>query len=126
MRNYLILFTLFSSFLANAQTPTEFDKAAQIYSQVAGGERKFETLTPAEKQQFFNVQLLLSNSCGKLHGKCKDVCEAENELKNAADDLSSCAKRHDYTNDCRRRYRDTKDKFEQYENAVSEASGDCS
>ena len=52
--------------------------------------------------------------------------EAANELRSAADDLSGCAKRHDYTNDCRSRYRETKYKFEQYESAVSEASGDCS
>jgi hypothetical protein len=72
------------------------------------------------------IEQSLVHSCGNLHGKCKDVCEAANELKSAADDLSNCAKKHDYSNDCRNRYRDTKDKFEQYENAVSDASDDCS
>jgi hypothetical protein len=125
-RIFIVYFLVFSSGITIAQTPMEFKKAAQIYSQIVRGERKFETLSPSEKQQVLSVQHLFSNSCGNLYGKCNVVCEAANELKNAADDLSSCANRHDYSEDCLSHYRETKDKFEQYESAVSDASGDCS
>jgi len=126
MRLFIIICIIFSSSFSYAQTPTGYDKATQLYTQVIQGERKFDSLSPAEQQQVLTVQQLFVSSCGNLRGKCRDTCEAANELKSAADDLSNCAKRHDYTNDCRSRYRDTKDKFEQYENAVSDASGDCS
>ena len=90
------------------------------------GKRKFESLSNVEQEQVLIFMQQFDKSCGHLKGKCKDVFEAANGLKSAVDDLSSCAKRHDYSNDCRRLYRDTKDKFESYEDAVSEASGECS
>ncbi|BEV07752.1 hypothetical protein [Methylophilus sp. DW102] len=126
MRSLITIFLLLSCSLLNAQSLSDFEKAAKLHSQVVSGERKFENLTPNEQQQVLSIQQLFANSCGKLHGKCKDVCEAANELKSAADDLSNCAKRHDYSNDCRSKFRETKYKFETYESAVSDASGDCS
>jgi uncharacterized coiled-coil DUF342 family protein len=126
MRIFITVCLFFSCTLLNAQSPSGFEKAAKLHSQVVSGERKFESLTPNEQQQVLSIQQLFTNSCGKLYGKCKEVCEAANELKNAADDLSSCAKRHDYSNDCRSKFRETKYKFEEYESAVSDASSDCS
>lgn len=126
MRILIISFFTFTIFSAFAQNKIDYDSASKLYTQVIRGERKFEDLSPNEKQQVLTIQRLTINSCGNLHGKCEVVCNAANELESAADDLSSCAKKHDYTNDCRGRYRDVKDKFEEYENAVSEASDDCS
>lgn len=126
MRIFTTICLLLSCTLLNAQSPSDFEKAVKIHSQVVSGERKFESLTPNEQQQVLSIQQLFTNSCGELNGKCKDVCEAANELKSAADDLSNCAKRHDYSNDCRRKFRETKYKFESYESAVSDASSDCS
>lgn len=126
MRIFITICLLLSYSLLSAQSLSDFEKAAKLHSQVISGERKFESLTPNEQQQVLAVQQLFINSCGDLHGKCKDVCEAANELKSAADDLSNCAKRHDYSNDCRSKFRETKYKFESYESAVSDATGDCS
>lgn len=126
MRILIISFFTFTIFSAFAQNNIDYDSASKLYTQITRGERKFEDLSPNEKQQVIAIQQLLANSCGSLHGKCRDVCEAANELKSAADDLSVCAKRHDYSDDCSNRYRDVKDKFEDYEDAVSEASDDCS
>ena len=126
MRILIISFFTFTIFSSFAQNKIDYDGASKLYTQVIRGERKFEDLSPNEKQQVLTIQQLTINSCGNLHGKCEVVCNAATELESAADNLSNCAKKHDYTNDCRRRYRDVKDKFEEYENAVSEASDDCS
>ena len=126
MRILITIYLLLGCTLLNAQSPSDFEKASKLYSQVVSGERKFESLTQNEQQQVLSIQQLFTNSCGNLHGKCKDVCEAADELKNAADNLSRCAKRHDYSNDCGSKFRETKYKFEEYENAVSDASSDCS
>lgn len=108
------------------QAPNSYDKQIQLYMQVMRGERSVDSLTPAEKAQVISVQRLMANSCGNLKGKCQEVCEAANQLKDAANDLAHCANRHDYGDDCRRKFRDTRDSFDQYESSVSNASGDCS
>ncbi len=102
------------------------DKQIQLYMQVMRGERSFDTLTPAEKIQVISVQRLMANSCSKLKGKCLEVCKAANQLKDAANDLAQCASKHEYSDDCRRKFRDTRDAFDHYESSVSNASGDCS
>ena len=126
MRIFLSIFILLISFFATAQSPTDFEKASKLYSQVIRGERKFENLSANEKLQILTIQQVMSNSCSNTRGKCREACEAANELQSAADDLSRCAKNHDFTDDCDRRFLDTKDKFENYENAVSDTSGNCS
>lgn len=125
-RILLILCMLLGYTFLYAQIPLNLEKAAKLHSQVVSGERNFESLTLSEQRQVLSIQELFANSCGKLRGKCKSACEAANELKSAADDLSNCAKKHDYSNDCRRKFRDTKDKFDSYESAVSDASNSCS
>lgn len=108
------------------QTPNSSDKQIQLYMQVMRGERAFDSLTQAEKSKVISLQRLMASSCGNLNGKCQEVCEAANQLRDAANDLARCASKHDYGNDCRRKFRDTRDAFDQYESSVSSASGDCS
>ena len=121
----LFLWVIFSAASAQ-QAPNTYDKQIQLYRQVTRGERSFDSLTPAEKAQVLAVQRLMANSCNNLKGKCREVCEAANQLKDAANDLARCANKHDYDDDCRRKFRDTRDAFDQYESSVSNASGDCS
>ena len=120
-----ILLLVFSAAIAQ-QAENNYDKQIQLYNKVIRGERSFDSLTPSEKAQVISMQRLMTNSCGKLHGKCRAACDAANQLKDAANDLARCANRHDYSDDCRRRFRDTRDAFDQYESSVSDASGDCS
>lgn len=66
-----------------------------------------------------------TTSCYGLHGKCSNVCDAANKLESAANDLARCARIHDFNDDCRRRYKDVRDTHSTYENAISDADGDC-
>ncbi|GIZ54064.1 hypothetical protein NCCP691_40780 [Noviherbaspirillum aridicola] len=65
-------------------------------------------------------------SCGRLSDECRAVCEAANALSDSASDLGRCAGRHDYSEDCRRRFRGVRQAFTEYESLVSETNGECS
>jgi hypothetical protein len=115
------LFTVSSVF---AQQPQS--EAFAIYQQVISGAIKFDALTPQQKQQVMAIHALSARtSCGDYRGKCADACEAANKLASAASDLERCAKRHNLSDDCSRRFKETKYAFSDYESAISEASGDC-
>lgn len=121
-----LLFAVASDIAAQNSPQNSYDKQAQLYSQVVRGERSFESLSPTEQSQVLAIQRLMNRSCSKLSGVCKEVCEAANELKDAADELELCANRHDYDDDCHRKFRDTRDAYDHYESAVSNSSGICS
>ena len=124
----MLRFALLICFFGNAlaQGPAnERESAFQLYSDVLSGKRSAKSLTAEEQQQVLFVHGLLGQSCGRLEGKCRVVCDAANDLESAAKDLAQCASRHDFSNDCRRRFREVKDAAASYESAVSDAAGEC-
>lgn len=63
--------------------------------------------------------------CSSNSDKCRAVCEANNNLKSAADDLSRCAAQHDYSDSCDSQFTDARDAHDELESAVSDADDDC-
>jgi hypothetical protein len=124
----LLTFILLLSFFANASAQdlrmTE-DNPLQLYNDVLSGRRSATSLTPEEKQQVLLMHDVFARSCGRKAGKCQAVCEAANDLEDAAKNLAQCARRHDFSNDCHSRSRDVRSAADNYESAVSDAAGDC-
>lgn len=100
-------------------------QAATIYQQVMSGQRSIESLSPNERASVLMMARLLHSSCSSNSQKCQSVCDAAEQLESAAKDLAHCAANHDFSDDCDMKFRDTRDAHDEYENAVSEAAGDC-
>ena len=64
-------------------------------------------------------------SCQSNSHKCQAVCDAATELESAANELARCARRHDFSNDCSRQARDSRNAADDYESAVMDAEDDC-
>lgn len=111
--------------VAAQEQPTSPPDPYKLYMQVVRGERQFESLSRAEQQQVLAVQRAMVRSCNHESEQCQEACEAANSLQDAAEDLARCAARHDLSNDCQRKFRDTKSAFEQYEYAVGRIEGRC-
>ena len=79
------------------------------------------------QQQALTLQQLLvrEHSCSSHSHKCHSICEASNQLKNAADDLARCASANDYNDSCDRQFRDVRDAHDELENTISDSDGDC-
>ena len=123
----LLIILLFLSFLTvSAQQPQKNgDQLLQLYNEVVSGHRTIDSLSQADRQQVLLMHRMMARSCDRLKGTCLAVCEAANSLEDAANDLAQCARRHDFSNDCHSRARDVRDAADEYESAVSDASGDC-
>ena len=122
---WIILLCLCFPIASAQQTQKSSDQLLQLYKEVASGQRAIDSLSQEDRQQVLLLHNMMARSCGRLHGKCLAVCEAANSLETAANDLAHCARRHDFSNDCHSRARDVRDAADEYESAVSEASGGC-
>lgn len=106
------------------QTP-DYSKASMLYQDVVAGRRAMQSLTPQERQSVLLISRAMRSSCGGNSHKCKAVCEAANQLKDASEDLATCAGRHDYNDDCGSQFNSVRDAHDELESAVSDADGDC-
>src|SRR5690348_9027526 len=76
-------------------------------------------------QQQAVYQRLLAYNCSSNPNKCQAVCEAADDLEDAARSLSDCAGNHDYSDDCSSQFGAVRDAQDSYETAVTDADGDC-
>lgn len=123
-----LLCAFFLCFIASALAQDHGDtgdSALQVYSDLLNGKRSPKSLTAEERQQVLAIHGMLARSCSRLEGQCRAVCEAANDLEDAANDLAQCARKHDFGDDCGRSFREVRDASDDYESAVSEASGKC-
>lgn len=126
MRVLLAVFLVCLAAVASAQQlPSNYNQLIKLYQDVISGRRSTQTLTPQERQEVLLMHSVMARSCGRLQGKCEVVCEAANQLEDAAKDLAQCAARHDFDDDCGSRARDVRDAADDYEAATSDAGGDC-
>lgn len=97
----------------------------QLYLEVIQGKKKIEQLTPNEKEKVLDIHQLTKKSCGNLREDCERACRAANALKDSSNNLASCANKHDYSEDCQRKFKSVKNDFDSYDQAISQASGRC-
>lgn len=85
------------------------------------------TPTNADQQRTLLMQhlLLQSRSCASNSHKCQAVCEANNLLREAADDLKRCAESQDFNDSCDRQFNGVRDAHDDLETSISDADGDC-
>lgn len=98
----------------------------RLYLEIAAGKRSLDSLSVSDRQQIITMHSILSRgSCGNYSGRCAEACESKKRLEEAANDLAVCAKQASLSEDCSRKFRYTKDAFFEYENAISDVSGEC-
>lgn len=90
-------------------------------------QRALENLgySPAQAAGMAKQMALRANSCSSNSHKCERVCEAAEELQTSAEALTRCAASHDFSDDCDSDFSSVRDAHGEYEDAVSDASGDC-
>jgi hypothetical protein len=81
--------------------------------------------TQDAQRELIRQHMARIHSCYSNSDKCRTVCERANELEGAAESLMHCAANHDYEDDCSSRAHSARDAANEYEEAVSEAGGDC-
>lgn len=126
MNKLVLVFLVFFIGVTHAQQAPSYRTYVDLYNQVMTGKRELNSLTQVEKSGVIAVHATIHNSCSRLDGECATACNAANALKDAASYLQSCAARHDYAEDCSRKFRDVRHAFDDYETAVSAAAHSCS
>jgi hypothetical protein len=84
-----------------------------------------QPMTKQDIQKYLLRRKEATYACHTGSKKCNDVCNKATDLQEAAEELARCAARHDLTDDCSSQTRDTRDAADAYEDAVTNAEGDC-
>lgn len=100
-----------------------------LYNQFVAGKVDYDKLSDEDKKFLITAISRNNNSCENLHGDCKDACEksesAANELIDDSENLTKCAKRKDFTDECRNQFNSTRNSQSDYEDAVDRFQVEC-
>lgn len=113
-----------SSALAQPAVDARAKHAVQLYYEVIGGKRSFDSLSADEKAQVSQVMEAVRRDCGGKSEHCEAACEAANELEEAAQDLARCAGRHNLDDDCGGKFNAVRSAHDEYQSTTWDA-GDC-
>ncbi len=110
-----------------AQTPqqTPVDQAFALYLAVASGKRTMQSLTPEQQKEVQLIATAMAVRPRYTSQKCEDLADAQQRAREAAEDLSACLANADGSDDCDSEAQDAQDAHDDYEQALSDADGDC-
>ena len=125
-----LLFTLTLPVNCNGQSSFDYQKAYKLYMEVIRGDKKFENLTPNEKEEVIVIhRIAKSGYSDDSSEECREAREeaesAASDLENAARRLANCAASQDYDDDCSSEYYRVRSAYDDYESAVSDVSSYC-
>jgi len=108
----------------------DLQRGLRTYQEIVSGKKKFEQLSPQEKNEVLLIFKKLKTRSG--NGKSSDCRDAEDRAESAASDLSdyarrlrNCAESRDFNDDCSSEFRRVKNAYSDYEDAVSAFNSYC-